>query len=299
MSASLSIAIPIYNEDISDLVSSLQIQLSNLSADIEILLADDGSAESIRLNNRQFADMEGITYREQAKNMGRAAIRNFLAGMSSKTHLLFLDGDTLIKKDDFIATYLDLINDSPASVICGGRDYPISPPSTEFLLHWTYGRERESKTAYERQQQPYRSFHSNNFIIPRAVWRKIPFDEKFLQYGHEDTLLAYRLMQEDIELLHVENATIHGQLDSNEDFLQKTKLALQNLKSLYERNDQSLVAWNTMLHKYHKIRRLGLKAILGFLYRFQQKTWEAKLVDSNSIPLRIFDLYRISYLCSL
>lgn len=299
MSPSLSIAIPVYNQDVSVLVSSLQEQIERSSAQVEILLFDDGSDDSFKKLNRQYQAIAGINYQEQPTNIGRAAIRNRLASCAKAKHVLFLDGDTVVAEKEFITTYLKQIEQSPQAVICGGRNYHSAKPSSEYLLHWTYGRNRESKNASHRKVSPYKGFHSNNFSIPKDVWSHTPFDESLKQYGHEDTLMGYGLMLQKVPIVHIDNATIHGQLEDNHEFLVKTKLALNNLKLLSDRGSKEFNQWQYMLNRYQTIKSFGLRLPIGAMFSLMHRTWEKQLTKGKEPSLKVFNWYRFGYLCRL
>src|SRR5690606_7238241 len=101
----LSILIPTYNYDVTNLVSQLYnqcIEVPNLS--FEIIVYEDGSTNTdiIQLNKK----IANIRYLYNEDNIGRTAARNFLAKSALFDTLLFLDADTLPKKSNFIDKYL-------------------------------------------------------------------------------------------------------------------------------------------------------------------------------------------------
>lgn len=299
MTPTLSIAIPVYNQDVNSLTQELLKQARSSLIDFELLLFDDGSSEEIKSINQALAKHREVIYREMPSNLGRAAIRNRLAEAATGSHLLFLDNDSVIFSDDFLASYLYQTKEKPRNVICGGRIYTTEKPSFEYLLHWTYGRERESKSAIARARSPHGGFHSNNFIMPKDAWQRVPFDEKLKRYGHEDTLLGYELRQAQIGVSHIENPVIHGSLETNQKFLAKTREALQNLKELYERDNADFNQWHRLLRNYQKIRRTGMKPVMAGLFHQRARAWEKQLLYSGKPSMRIFNLYRLTYLCTL
>lgn len=297
MHCQLSIAIPVFNQDVCSLVTDL-MRMSG-GYDVEILVFDDGSAKEWKLMNRALGDHEIVHYEEMPENLGRAAIRNRLAEAAKAEHILFLDGDSVMITGDFIGNYLRQVADTPEAVLCGGRNYSNQCPNPGLSLHWYYGTERESKPASTRAGSPWHAFHSNNFVIPRRVWKKVPFDEQLRGYGHEDTLLGFELMQNDIPVIHLENPTEHGLLETNEEFMAKTRQAINNLKLIYERHDAEFIAWYRMLRTYRTLRNTGLYLFPSLLYKLAHKSWENSLTKRAKPPLRIFDWYRLGYLCSL
>ena len=47
-------------------------------------------------------------------------------------------------------------------------------------------------------------------------------------------LLGYQLKKAGIDILHIDNGLVHEGLESNRDFLNKTKLGIENLSKLYD-----------------------------------------------------------------
>lgn len=299
MKPHLSIAIPVFNQDVSPLVYSLKKQVKQVEKDIEILVFDDGSQQSWRNKNRALSALQGVKYSELPSNIGRAAIRNKLARAAEAEHVLFLDGDSVITENDFLLTYLQEIDKHPQAVICGGRNYPKECPGVEYSLHWYYGSQRESKPAETRARSPHGGFHSNNFAVPVAVWHETPFDENLRQYGHEDTLLGYELMLKNIEVRHIENPTVHGQLETNSEFLNKTRQAMQNLKLLYDRGNDHFNQWHRMLWRYDKLKRWHATLPVALVYKIMRSSWEQHLSQAPEPSLRTLNLYRFGYLCTL
>lgn len=292
----ISICIPIYNQDVSALAHTLLSQKSKLPR-VEIILYDDGSSPEFRETNAWLADENEVKYMLLPRNVGRSAIRNRLASAAEGDSILFLDNDSLVDNPDFIKNYLK--HDDGKTVICGGRKYTADCPDEEHRLHWTYGSRMESKDAAHRNKQPYEAFHSNNFLIPKAIWHEVPFDENLKQYGHEDTLLGYELSRKGYPILHIDNEVIHGNLESNDLFMHKTRLAIQNLKYLYLRGNGDFIESVTLLRTYELISRMKLTKFIANLYTKKHEKWESKLTTSKRPSLRLFTFYKLSYLSSL
>ena len=101
---SLSILIPVYNWDCTKLIKDLHFQGLVLGIPYEIIVADDGSTDKTILEkNRIVAEShENCRFYALQHNIGRAAIRNFMADQSRFDTLLFLDCDSAVKDRQFL-----------------------------------------------------------------------------------------------------------------------------------------------------------------------------------------------------
>ena len=89
----LSVCIPVYNQDVTGLVYSLleQIKSSALGQLVNIIIIDDHSEESFYSLNRVLS--KEVTYKYLDKNIGRSKIRNKFLKYSESDYLLFIDCD--------------------------------------------------------------------------------------------------------------------------------------------------------------------------------------------------------------
>lgn len=297
--AVLSICIPIYQLDLHPLVSALQAQMAGLFRPVELLLMDDGSGEKWRSLNADLAEQPHTRLIFLPANVGRAAIRNRLAEAAQQPYLLFLDNDAELVRPDFLARYLAALEAQPkAAVICGGRVYAAHPPEAAYLLHWRYGHARESLSAEQRQQQPHRSFMTNNFLIRRDLLLDVRFDERLRQYGHEDTLFGFRLAQRTVPMLHIDNPVQHGELETNATFLRKTEQGIENLVRIWRDFDlpPGFEETVTLLRAYRRLRRAGL--LLRGAYGLLRPWLQVRLL-AGTAPMRGFDAYKLLYLARM
>ena len=223
----ISVCIPVYNFDISTLITRLSPQVKEING--EIIVIDDASTEFKDKNRKFLKKYEEINYIELPKNIGRAAIRNLFLNYAKHNYLLFLDCDSLIISDAFISNYVKTIKKSSPPVICGGRIYGNKPDNRKKLLRWKYGIMRESKPAKIRYKNPNASFMSNNFVISKSVFQKIKFNENLYKYGHEDTLFGYDLKKNGIKITHIDNPVLNFDLEDATLYLKKTKESIINL----------------------------------------------------------------------
>ncbi len=290
----LSILIPIYNFDVRQLVQDLQKQCMESDIAFELLCYDDLSKPSFRAINSEITALEGVIYKELEQNLGRSRIRNAMGKAARFDYLLFMDCDSALVEPDYIKKYISQLKAN--TVLYGGRVYQNQAPSESTLsLHWHYGCQREQTTAAERSSAPYHSFMSNNFLIPRALFLRILFDESLLQYGHEDTVFGLELRRQNIPILHLDNPLLHIGLEPADRFLSKTKDAIWNLFQLSERN--SLID-TRLLSSFRWLKKMHLRPFFKLFYSLLEKRI---LTNLHSIQPRMlyFDLYKLAVLVNV
>lgn len=287
----LSILIPVYNYDCRKLIYSLSAQAQKLDVEYEILVFDDGSSAFLE-ENREIESLPHIVYRELEKNVGRSVIRNLLADEARFPYLIFMDCDMQVISDSYLKNYLDHIGDAP--VICGGHTFCKKEdlPGNS-MLHWTYGMNRESKPKKDRKM-----FLSGNFFIKKSVFEKVRFDEKIWNYGHEDTLFGIELIKNDIPVLFINNPLLHNGINTNKEFLDKTKSSLKNLSFIYLNLISEKEARNIrLIATYEKFRKIGMTGILRILGITFRPIIERNL-NSSRPSMLLFDFYKLAYFCS-
>jgi hypothetical protein len=136
-------------------------------------------------------------------------------------------------------------------------------------------------------------------MIDKSIFEKIRFNEDLKQYGHEDTLMGYQLKKADIEILHIDNGLLHEGLESNLDYLNKTKLGLENLSKLYDivTDKRTFSAIYRMLRLYNMFNFFGLTRVFTAVFiRFRERI-EIRL-DTGNTSLRLFELYKFCIFCA-
>ncbi len=292
----LSICIPIYNKDVTQLVHSLRSQIRALSVPVEILLVDDASGYTYQDINQELGSHPEVSYAALDKNAGRSKVRNTLSEKANYLYLLFMDCDTAVVRNDYLEKYLASLR--PDCVVCGGHIYGDEPGDQRFLLHWLAGSKREVKPAHLRERRPYHSFMTGNFLIHRPVFETIRFREDLRGYGHEDTLFGYELKKRGIRIIHIDNPLLHGGLESGEEFVRKCRESIQNLLLSFELTgrDQRYRQMVTILDTYLKFRKYGLCPLLKCITRLFARLMEKNL-NSRHPKLWVLDLYKLSAIC--
>lgn len=291
----LSILIPTYNYNCFDFVYTLNQQALTAKLEYEIIVADDCSSSPIQ-ENKNINSLPNCSYIELNQNIGRSKIRNLLADKAQYNCLLFLDCDSEIVYENFIERYLNCCSDKK-QVICGGRLYKTkAPENKQLFLHWLYGSKREVISVVKRQRNPNRSFMSNNFIINKALFNQIRFNENIHKYGHEDTLFGIELNKRNIAILHIENPLYHVGLEKNEVIIEKEKQSIENLYTLCTSfySLAELAPEIKLLRYVQKIKKLHLSKLMNWVYACFHTLIEKNL-KSNYPQLLLFDLYKLSY----
>ncbi|MEM9546358.1 MAG: glycosyltransferase [Bacteroidota bacterium] len=285
----LSILVPVYNQNAVSLVKALKNQCESLDIQYQIMVFDDLSNDETRNQNKELGHEFGVNYLELSENLGRARIRNRLARMARFKHLIFIDGDSEIVRDDYIKRYLDQIEH--AEIVYGGRVYQKKKPSNpSHVLHWKYGRSREALPLKKRLLDPYLNFQSNNFMISAWLFGKLKFDEGVEGYGYEDLLFAEKIKSVNAGILHIDNPVLHAGLDDASDIVDKTKNAVKNLAQLI--NAEKLQ--RTRLTKfYDKMNNLGLKNLLVGYYN-SNKVSILKNLKSGNPSIWKFSLMKLA-----
>ncbi len=284
----ISICIPVYNFNITSLVNALSHQAKLLHIPYEIIIIDDCS-DNFKIENKSVC--KEFNYIELSKNIGRAKIRNLFLEYAKYNYLLFLDCDSLIENPDFLSNYVEIITKTP-SVVCGGRDYDKKRPKRDKMLSWKYGIARESQPCEIRRKFPNKSFMTNNFLINKNILKKIKFDERIMQYGHEDTLYGFSLKKANIAITHIHNPVINGDIECNAEYLNKTKEGIINLINIinYLDYNTNLINDISLLKFYNKIRKSEKIIYLSFIVLKPLITF---LLTKGYISLHLFDYYKL------
>jgi glycosyltransferase involved in cell wall biosynthesis len=291
MVSELSILIPVYNLEVTQLVQDLHSQCRQCAIPFEIRVYDDGSEEEIKELNRPLNGLDQVYYLELQRNLGRSAIRNLLAREARYGFLLFLDNDNLIPNANFIQNYLSLPEAFP--IVLGGTEYDESKPTSAYVLRWRYGLEREQQPLSARRRHPYRYFALNNTLCRRELFLQIKLDEKMQGYGYEDLAFSMELQKAGIPVHHIHNPVVHVGLDRVEVYLAKTREAVRNLSGLAGR--VPLGDDIRLLQAHRMLRKSGLVKPFLFSFGLVEKSILRNLHSPNP-NLIYFDLYRLKLL---
>lgn len=306
----LSVLIPTYNRDILPLVWSLYNSMWGKDFDFEIICADDASPQKDYLAALQenLSELPNVRLICLPENIGRARIRNLLAKEARFEYCWFLDADMMPPFDEFsdnnaynvLENYLSAIEqqtDKPF-VVCGGHCYnPLPPTDSRFYLHWWYGQHREVRLAALRQESPYASFTTANFLVSRSIFEETQFEEKIRSYGHEDTFFGLALQAREIPFVHIDNPMEHLGLEPADVFLHKTRQAVENLLLLSSQIDLKsapIRLWKA----FRRLQFFRLIWLFAFLF-LRTENMTLRKLSSPKPDLRWLDWYKLGYLCKI
>lgn len=289
----LSILIPTFNYVCVELVKRLHGQAVAAGISHEIIVADDGSTDNgIIAENRKIDDIDSCIYIIRGVNVGRAAIRNYLAGRSQFERLLFLDCDMELPDDRFIERYM---SESGVDILDGGIRIGAEPTGEVKNIRYRYERAVEPHhTVAERAKQPFCSFRTTNFMISREAMLESPFDERFRHYGYEDVLFGKELERRGFTIRHIDNPTVLTDFEPNDVFISKTEEAM---RTLY-RFSSELRGYSHLLDIAARLHSYRLDGVIRLWYRIFSGIIRRRLI-SGKAGVRIFNLYKLGYFLTI
>ena len=291
----LSILIPTYNYDVTELVVELQKQASQAEIIFEIIVADDASSHrKLVERNAEINTIGNCSFIIQKENLGRTATRQNLATMANFDTLLFLDADIFPKYGDFIKR-LDLKSED-WDVIFGGITYKDEKPKKEEILRWKYGRNRERLTLTQRLKAPYLSINSGAFFIKKEVFLDVNSKLNFKVYGL-DNLFKQLLQKKSVKIVHIDNPVYHLGLENGTHFIKKSK---ESVKTTVDLEKKGLIDLNLrpIQKAYIRLRKYGVLSIFMFVMKALDYGIQKNLLSGNP-SLSLFDMYRLRYYIEL
>ena len=285
----LSFLIPTYNDLCVKLVDDLRQQAEQAGIVYEILVGDDGSTDTeVIKKNQKIGEWPHCHYLRQAQNIGRAAIRNFLAKEAHHDWLLFIDSDMSMVRDSYLTDYLAM---ESADVVDGGVIIVGDAEALKGNLRYQYEKASEQEHTTEiRQKHPYRDFHTANFLIRRDLMLAHLFDERFRYYGYEDVLLGKQLRNSKIIITHIDNPLGFTTFEENAQFILKTEEGLRTLHQF----QSDLRGYSRLLTLVEGIHLPIILTLIRCWHKLFGK-WERKNLCGSHPSLRLFKLYKLGY----
>lgn len=292
----LSILIPIYNYNVYPLVAELQKQCLECEIEFEIVCQDDVSSANLN-ENKAINTLQNCSFSINKINLGRGRNINSIAEKAQFNWLLILDCDVFPTDKYFIKNYINEIDSNKYKIIFGGISYESRTLENQKLLRWVYGNKRESLPVELRQKNPFSSALTSNILIKKEVFLENPFDNSIIKYGYEDLCLLSVLESKKIQILHINNPAFHLNLETSNQFLEKTKTSLENLNFIIGAeilNPKDL----KIIKIYNLVNKNRLRKFVIFIFN----TFEDRIIRnllSEKPSLLLFDLYKLGYYCSI
>jgi len=291
----ISVLIPTYNYTCYKLVSDIHEQLELSGVKYEVIVAEDGSKDQVSIiANHKIAELPNCKHIINKENLGRARIINFLINESKGDWCVIMDSDAQVVTTTFIKTYADY-SKTDSDVIVGSLVNPEKPPMPNATLRYKYEKAAEKfRTVEYRNANPYARFTTFNFMARRSVLLEVPFDERCIEYGYEDTLMGLELKRKGKEVLHIDNPLMHLGFDSNSVFLRKTETSLHSLKKI----EKDMLPYTPLGRMVIKLRSMSLASIVCVIFKLAQPLLKANLLG-NKPNLIVFSFYKLGYYLSL
>ena len=161
----------------------------------EIIIINDGSTDNTLEIINQYKNHKNVIIKTHDKNMGLAAARNTGIQNACGEILIFIDSDMEVKKDWLSKAMAIFKNKNIVGVM--GQYAPVPKTPLNKLDQYLYSSLRGAKKKYvDGDAIPFQYFLFSNTAIRKSVFDALGgFDEKFKEYGGEDTELAIRLYE--------------------------------------------------------------------------------------------------------
>lgn len=288
----ISILIPVYNRDVTSLVTDLHVQATASGIAFELLVADDASEnERSAAANARLEGLPGVRYFFFPQNRGAGTTRQALAAQARYSNLLLIDSDARIVGNSYFARFTAYADGKTA--VFGGIAY--APESRRENLRWWYGVNRECVPADEKGNRPNGFLTTFNLLLPKDVFLREA--GQLSGYGHEDTLLGMQLERDGVRVAHINNPLLHTGLPDNETFLLQTDSAVRNLLTLYRSFEplSLLRKRSRLIRLLDRLRSLGLLRVYAAWFALSERRLRKRLLSGRP-SLRDMDLYKLGKL---
>lgn len=299
MISSISILIPIFNDDGTRLVGSLVQQAQRIGGlDYEIVIYDDGStdAHSIDACNR-LCLLPHCRCVHATHSRCRAAMRNAMIGEAKHEWCLMVDARLEPRHHDFLQRYLSApVGDAGAVcggvVVDGGDDAEVL--YTESLRFRYEKYEERHHSVAMRRQQPYRAFRTTNIMFRRSALQRVPYDESIVGYGYEDVMLGKCLQLAGIRVLHIDNPVAYTSFENNSRYLDKLEEALRTLHAAAPQ----LQGFSPLLAAINRLQGCHMLWLVRCWHRLFGSL-ERRWLSGRRPSLLVLKIYKLGYYATL
>lgn len=289
----ISVLIPVYNNYVTGLVTTLNEQLKLIDVTYEIICLDDKSEPKFIAKNIEIEKLSNVKYLQSEQNLGRTKTRHKLANLANYNWLLFLDSDVFPKTDQFIRNYIYLLN-TDYDAVFGGFAYKRELPEPKYRLRWKYGINQEEKSARLRNNKPYKVIISANFLIKKALFLSINSEVSEHNYGL-DNIFGAELKNRKVNVNHIDNEVYHLGIESSANYLKKKEESALTVLKYYKQN-KIVDHQNDLLSLFIFCKRYKLNYLLSLAYKGFSTTIKNNLTGANP-SVKLLQLYRICFLC--
>ena len=286
----ISILIPTRNDVCLPQVQTLQQLASAVQGlEYEIIMSDDASTDQkVIRQNSQINEIKNCTLLLQDECAGRAANRNFLAHKAKYDWLLFLDCNVKIPNEHFLSNYLET---DYADVVNGGIFAETDKSLSNKNLRYMYEKKIETRhTAQQRQENPYKSFRTSNFMVHRNVMLAHPLDETVSGYGYEDVLWGKTLCENNIRIEHIDNPVVMTHFENNEKYITKVEEAMHTLYALRD----ELSDYSPLLNTVNVLQKKHLLPLFKQFFKNNAQRLRKNLAGTSP-SIRWLNIYKLGY----
>ena len=180
-------------------------------------------------------------------NLGRGKNINSLAEKAKFDWLLILDCDTFPRDPNFIKNYIAAIEKMKLRLFLA---VSFTKPKNQKKSNCCAGFMAQKRSTFVRKKD-YKSTQSCfnlQFIDKKEIFIQNPFDASITKYGYEDLCFISKLELKNIPISHIDNPTFHLNLETSILFLNKTKIALENLNFIIDSKTIPKLIAKLLLH---------------------------------------------------
>jgi hypothetical protein len=124
----------------------------------------------------------------------------------------------------------------------------------------------------------------------------VSFDERLVNYGHEDTLFGFQLKKNEIQISHISNPVLNGDIEDNDVFLTKTELGLYNLGYIlhYINSDPEYIEDVRILECYQKYCNIQIIRVIEAIFLIFKPFMKA-LLSKGVANMVLLDFYKLGF----
>lgn len=262
LDVTLTILIPTYKDMPARLVKGLMD--CTRSHEVALIIYDDGSNDTALFNagSTFVSAWQGpARFISCSENYGRAHARNRLVAHAQSDWILFLDADMLPDDNQFINTYLKMIDSLPnPSLVAGGFSLKQITPNVSQSLHAAQSLKSECISAMERAKEPGLYVFTSNILVHKTVLEQVDFDDGFSGWGWEDVDWGLRVSKV-FPIIHIENTATHLGLDDTDTLIHKFGSSGANFARLVKRHPIATGSMN-LVKAAQKLARLPGRTLI-------------------------------------